>query len=180
MENINERISTRSSKRKVRSDVVLKCSFVIGLDGNFSSAQTVGAVTAFRGRYGIFRRTVRQRKRHFRRSPLRRNNTAFTLKSYSYRREQAKCKAVVHVGELTVIINVFHEIIGKKWGLQRGKIGSDAEHLDTAAVKLKKIKEEVVTVVIQQSKREKRQSKPTCTTSRRTCESVIGRLRESK
>lgn len=35
MEFINERISTLPLKRKVRSDAVLMCSFIIGSDGNF-------------------------------------------------------------------------------------------------------------------------------------------------
>ncbi len=46
---------------------------------------------------------------------------------------------------------VFHEKVGKKWGLQRGKIGSKAEHLDTVAFKLKKMKEEAYTAVMQQN-----------------------------
>lgn len=45
----------------------------------------------------------------------------------------------------------FHEKVGKKWKLQRGKIGSKAEHLDTIAFKLKKMKEEAYTAVMQQS-----------------------------
>lgn len=45
----------------------------------------------------------------------------------------------------------FHEKVGKKWGLQRGKIGSQAEHLDTVAFKLKKMKEETVAAILQQS-----------------------------
>ena len=36
----------------------------------------------------------------------------------------------------------FHSVVGKKWNLQRGKEGSLAKHLDTAAFKLKKMKEE--------------------------------------
>ena len=35
----------------------------------------------------------------------------------------------------------FHSIVGKKWSLQRGKEGSTAKHLDTAAYKLKKMSE---------------------------------------
>ena len=35
MDYINERISTLSLKRKVRSDAVLMCSFIIGSDGDF-------------------------------------------------------------------------------------------------------------------------------------------------
>lgn len=45
----------------------------------------------------------------------------------------------------------FHEKVGKKWKLQRGKIGSKAKHLDTIAFKLKKMKEEAYTAVMQQS-----------------------------
>lgn len=33
----------------------------------------------------------------------------------------------------------FHEKVGKKWGLKRGKIGSTAEHLETAEFKAKNI-----------------------------------------
>ena len=45
----------------------------------------------------------------------------------------------------------FHEKVGKKWKLQRGKIWSKAKHLDTIAFKLKKMKEEAYTAVMQQS-----------------------------
>ncbi len=36
----------------------------------------------------------------------------------------------------------FHSVVGKKCNLQRGKEGSSAKHLDTAAYKLKKMQEE--------------------------------------
>ena len=40
----------------------------------------------------------------------------------------------------------FHSVVGKKWNLQRGKEGSTAKHLDTAAYKLKKMQEETAIV----------------------------------
>ena len=43
--------------------------------------------------------------------------------------------------ELQNLQSDFHSVVGKKWNLQRGKEGSQAKHLDTAAYKLKKISE---------------------------------------
>ena len=43
--------------------------------------------------------------------------------------------------ELQNLQTDFHFVVGKKWNLQRGKEGSQAKHLDTAAYKLKKISE---------------------------------------
>ncbi len=41
--------------------------------------------------------------------------------------------------ELRDLQSAFHENVGIKWGLKRGKIGSTAEHLETAEFKAKKI-----------------------------------------
>ncbi len=41
--------------------------------------------------------------------------------------------------ELRDLQSSFHENIGRKWGLKRGKIGSTAKHLETVEFKAKKI-----------------------------------------
>ena len=43
--------------------------------------------------------------------------------------------------ELQNLQTDFYSVVGKKWNLQRGKEGSQAKHLDTAAYKLKKLSE---------------------------------------
>ena len=149
---IDKRIKELAPKRKIKDDAVLINSFILGSDGEFfahlSQEQQKeffrDCVMCFADRYG----------------------------------EQNIISAVVHVDETTPHMHLnlipvldgrlcskqlfdrkalrdlqtdFHEKVGKKWGLERGKIGSQAEHLETAAFKLKKMKEEAVAAIMQQS-----------------------------
>ncbi len=149
---IDKRIEELAPKRKIKDDAVLINSFILGSDGEFFSALS------------------QERQKEFFR-----DCTMFFAERYG---EENIVSAVVHVDEtnphlhlnLMPVLNGrlcskqlfdrkalrelqsdFHEKVGKKWGLQRGKKGSDAEHLDTVAFKLKKMKEEAVAAVMQQS-----------------------------
>lgn len=149
---IDKRIGELDSKRKIKDDAVLINSFILGSDGEF------------------FASISKERQEDFFR-----DCTVFFFERYG---EENIVSAVVHVDETTPHLHLnmipvmngrlcskqlfdrralrelqsdFYEHVGKKWGLQRGKVGSKAEHLETAAFKLKKMKEEAVAAVMQQS-----------------------------
>ena len=61
MEYINERISSLPLKRKVRSDAVLMCSFIIGSDGNFFIGLTPSEKRQFFEEAKIGRASCRER-----------------------------------------------------------------------------------------------------------------------
>lgn len=156
MEYINERISTLLLKRKVRSDAVLMCSFIIGSDGNFFIGLTPS-----------------ERQHFFEEA------TEYFAERYG---EENIISAVVHVDETTPHLHLnlvpivgnklsakqlftraslrelqtdFHEKFGKRWGLERGKPGSQAKHIDTAEFKAKTIierAEEKATLIESQAK----------------------------
>ena len=140
MDYINERISTLPLKRKVRNDAVLMCSFIIGSDSNFF--------------IGL---TPHERQQFF--------EEATEYFAERYARENI-ISAVVHNDETTPHLHLnlipivgnklsakqlftraslrelqtdFHEKFGKRWGLERGKPGSQAKHIDTAEFKAKTI-----------------------------------------
>lgn len=149
---IDKRIKELAPKRKIKDDAVLTNSFILGSDGEFFERLS----------------TYQQQDFFF-------DCTKFFAERYG---EENIISAVVHTDEtnphmhlnlipvlegrlcskklfdrkaLRELQTVFHEKAGKKWGLKRGKIGSKAEHLDTVAFKLKKMKEEAVATVMQQS-----------------------------
>ena len=49
------------------------------------------------------------------------------------------CKDLFNRAELTKLQTDFHEAVGKRWNLERGKEGSSAKHLSTAEFKAEKI-----------------------------------------
>ena len=140
MEIINERLSELNLKRKIRSDAILMNSFIITSDGEFFKGLLPWEINEF------FR-----------------DCTKFFLNKYG---EENMISAVVHMDETTPHMHLnfipinegrlsskslfdrqklaelqtqLHESIEKKWGLQRGKEGSQAKHLSTAEFKAKKI-----------------------------------------
>ncbi len=140
---INERIKSLNLPTKPRKDAVVMNSFVLGSDRTFFDEL----------------------------APLRRRDffedcTRFFIEKYG---EENIISAVVHVDETTPHLHLnlipitngrlcskelfnkkqlsalqteFHEKVGKKYGLERGKIGSQVEHLSTAEYKAQKIIEE--------------------------------------
>ena len=139
---IDERIKQLSPKRKIKDDAVLVTSFILGSDKEFFD-----------------RITAEQQKQFFA------DCTEFFSKRYG---KENVVSAVVHLDESTPHLHLnlmpvtngrlcakelldrtalrnlqtdFYEAVGKKYGLERGKEGSTAKHLDTVAYKTKKMTE---------------------------------------
>ena len=139
---IDERIKQLSPKRKIKDDAVLITSFILGSDKDFFD-----------------RITAEQQKRFFA------DCTDFFSGRYG---KENVISAVVHLDESTPHLHLnlmpvtdgrlcakelfdrtalrdlqtdFYEAVGKKYGLERGKEGSTAKHLDTVAFKTKKMTE---------------------------------------
>ena len=139
---IDERIIQLSPKRKIKDDAVLITSFILGSDKEFFD-----------------RITAEQQKQFFA------DCTDFFSERYG---EENIISAVVHLDESTPHLHLnlmpvtngrlcakelfdrtalrdlqtdFYEAVGKKYGLERGKEGSTAKHLDTVAYKTKKMTE---------------------------------------
>lgn len=139
---IDERIKQLSPKRKIKDDAVLITSFILGSDKKFFD-----------------RITAEQQKQFFA------DCTNFFSERYG---KENVVSAVVHLDESTPHLHFnlmpvtdgrlcakelfdraalrelqtdFYEVVGKKYGLKRGKEGSTAKHLDTVAFKAKKMTE---------------------------------------
>lgn len=139
---INERIKELAPKRKIKDDAVLITSFILGSDKEFFD--------------GI---SLETQKQFFS------DCTEFFAERYG---KENAVSAVVHLDESTPHLHLnlmpvtggrlcakelfdrtalrglqtdFYEIVGKKYGLKRGKEGSTAKHLDTVAFKTKKMTE---------------------------------------
>ena len=139
---IDQRIKQLSLRRKIKDDTVLITSFILGSDKE------------------IFDRiTAEQQKQFFA------DCTDFFSERYG---KENVVSAVVHLDESTPHLHFnlmpvtngrlcakelfdraalrelqtnFYEVVGKKYGLKRGKEGSAAKHLDTVAFKAKKMTE---------------------------------------
>ena len=139
---IDERIKQLSPKRKIKDDAVLITSFILGSDKEFFDGLT-----------------AEQQKQFFA------DCTDFFSERYG---KENVISAVVHLDESTPHLHFnlmpvtggrlcakklfdrialrdlqtdFYEVVGKKYGLERGKEGSTAKHLDTVAYKTKKMTE---------------------------------------
>lgn len=141
MDVIEQRIAGLNLKRKVRSDAVYLVSFVLGASPEFFRASTREK------QYAFFRDCVK-----------------FFQEKYG---EENVLSAIVHMdetnphmhlnlipitngklcakdlfdGKLAVLQTEFWKEVGEKYGLDRGNPNSQAEHLDTAEYKAKKIVE---------------------------------------
>ena len=139
---IDERIKELAPKRKIKDDAVLITSFILGSDKEFFG--------------GISPETQKQ---------FFDDCTEFFAERYG---KENVVSAVVHLDESTPHLHFnlmpvtggrlcakelfdrtalrdlqtdFYEAVGKKYGLERGKEGSTAKHLDTIAYKTKKMTE---------------------------------------
>ena len=139
---IDERIKELAPKRKIKDDAVLITSFILGSDKEFFD--------------GISPETQKQ---------FFYDCTEFFAERYG---KENVVSAVVHLDESTPHMHLnlmpvtggklcakelfdrtalrelqtdFYEVVGKKYGLKRGKEGSTAKHLDTVAFKMKKMTE---------------------------------------
>ena len=136
MEIINERLSELELKRKIRSDAILMNSFIVTSDGEFFKRlnpwEIDDCVKFFSDKYGeenmisaVVHRDETTPHMHLNFIPI--NEGRLSSKSLFDRQKLAQLQTELH------------ENIGRKWGLQRGKEGSQTKHLSTAEFKAKKI-----------------------------------------
>ena len=140
---INDKIEALDLPTKVRKDAVLMCSFVVGSDREFFSSLSpreqqqffVDCTHFFAERYGednIISAVVH----------LDETTPHMHLNLIPIANGRLCAKQLFDRKELQNLQSDFHFVVGKKWNLQRGKEGSQAKHLDTAAYKLQKMREE--------------------------------------
>ena len=139
---INDKIEALDLLTKVRKDAVLMCSFVVGSDRVFFSRLSpleqqqffVDCTRFFAERYGednIISAVVHMDE----------TTPHLHLNLIPIADGRLCAKQLFDRNELQKLQSDFHSVVGKKWNLQRGKEGSQAKHLDTAAYKLKKMSE---------------------------------------
>lgn len=155
---INDKIEALDLPTKVRKDAVLMCSFVVGSDREFFSRLSpseqqqffVDCTRFFAERYGednIISAIVHMDE----------TTPHLHLNLIPIADGRLCAKTLFDRKELQNLQSDFHSVVGKKWNLQRGKEGSTAKHLDTAAYKLKKMSEELDQAELQANEAESRQ-----------------------
>jgi len=137
---INKRIGELNLPTKPRKDAVLMASFVIGSDGEFFKGLTPAekedffnqCTRYFADKYG---------KENIISSVVHNDETTphLHLNLMPIRNGRLCCKDLFNRAELTKLQTDFHEAVGKRWGLERGREGSPKKHLSTAEYKVKKI-----------------------------------------
>lgn len=139
---IDERIKELAPKRKIKDDTVLITSFILGSDKEFFDGISPEAqkrffddcTEFFAERYG--KENVVSAVVHLDESTP---HLHFNLMPVTDGRLCAK--ELFDRTALRELQTDFYEIVGKKYGLKRGKEGSTAKHLDTVAFKTKKMTE---------------------------------------
>ena len=137
---INRRIIELNLPTKPRKDAVLMASFVIGSDGEFFDGLSqeqqedffAECTRYFGDRYGeenIISAVVHVDE----------TTPHLHLNLMPIRNGRLCCKDLFNRTELAKLQTDFHEAVGKRWGLQRGREGSPKKHLSTAEYKAKKI-----------------------------------------
>ena len=154
---INDKIEALDLLTKVRKDAVLMCSFVVGSDRVFFSRLSpleqqqffVDCTRFFAERYGednIISAVVLMDE----------TTPHLHLNLIPIADGRLCAKQLFDRNELQKLQSDFHSVVGKKWNLQRGKEGSQAKHLDTAAYKLKKMSEAAEQAELRADEAEKR------------------------
>lgn len=139
---IDERIKEHAPKRKIKDDAVLITSFILGSDKEFFDGISPEAqkrffddcTEFFAERYG--KENVTSAVVHLDESTP---HLHFNLMPVTGGRLCAK--ELFDRAALRELQTDFYEVVGKKYGLKRGKEGSTAKHLDTVAFKTKKMTE---------------------------------------
>ena len=156
---INDKIEALDLPTKVRKDAVLMCSFVVGSDREFFGRLSpneqqqffVDCTRFFAERYGeenIISAVVH----------LDETTPHLHLNLIPIANGRLCAKTLFDRKELQNLQTDFHSVVGKKWNLQRGKEGSTAKHLDTAAFKLKKMSEAADQAVLRADEAESRRA----------------------
>ena len=137
---INKRIDELNLSTKPRKDAVLMASFVIGSDREFFNGLTPAeqkrffdeCTRYFAGKYG---------KENIISAVVHNDETTphLHLNLMPIRGGRLCCKDLFNRTELSKLQTDFHEAVGKRWGLERGREGSSKKHLSTAEYKAKKI-----------------------------------------
>lgn len=140
-EYINKRISELNLPTKPRKDAVFMASFVIGSDGKFFDSLSqdeqerffVSCTWFFARRYG---------KENIISAVVHADETTphLHLNLIPIKDGRLCAKELYGRKELSQLQTDFHETVGKQYGLQRGKEGSQRKHLDTAEYKAQQIK----------------------------------------
>lgn len=139
---IDERIKELAPKRKIKDDTVLITSFILGSDKEFFDGISPEAqkrffddcTEFFAERYG--KENVVSAVVHLDESTP---HLHFNLMPITGGRLCAK--ELFDRSALRELQTDFYEVVGKKYGLKRGKEGSTAKHLETVAFKAKKMTE---------------------------------------
>ena len=139
---IDQRIKQLSPKRKIKDDAVLITSFILGSDKEFFDRITgeqqkqffADCTDFFSERYG--KENVVSAVVHLDESTP---HLHFNLMPVTGGRLCAK--ELFDRAALRELQTDFYEVVGKKYGLKRGKEGSTAKHLETVAFKTKKMTE---------------------------------------
>ena len=139
---IDKRIKELAPKRKIKDDAVLITSFILGSDKEFFAGITPetqkqffdDCTEFFAERYG--KENVVSAVVHLDESTP---HLHFNLIPVTGGRLCAK--ELFDRAALRELQTDFYEVVGKKYGLKRGKDGSTAKHLDTVAFKAKKMTE---------------------------------------
>ena len=140
---INERIKELNLPKAPRKDAVLMASFVLGSDKEFFNGLDEDeqndffrdCTNFFIGRYG--RKNIISAVVHNDETTPHLHLNLIPVKD-----GRLCAKDLLNRNELSELQTDFHEKVGKRWGLQRGKEGSTASHLSTAEFKAKCIVDE--------------------------------------
>lgn len=140
MEFINDRLSTLTLSRKLRSDAIYMNSFVLGSDREFFERLPLqkqwqffyDCTEFFADKYG--RENIISSVVH-----VDETTPHLHLNIVPIVNGKLCSKDLYDKKKLSILQTQFHEAVGKKYGLQRGKEGSTAKHLSTAELKAKTI-----------------------------------------
>ncbi len=140
IEIINERLSELELKRKIRSDAILMNSFVITSDGEFFMGLNPWEQQEFfRDCAEFFSRKYGGENMISAIVHMDETTPHMHLNFIPVNQGRLSSKSLFDRQKLAQLQTELHESIGRKWGLQRGKEGSQAKHLSTAEFKAKKI-----------------------------------------
>ncbi len=156
---INDKIEALDLPTKVRKDAVLMCSFVVGSDREFfgklspSEQQQffVDCTSFFAERYGednIISAVVHMDE----------TTPHLHLNLIPIANGRLCAKKLFDRKALIALQTDLYREVGAKWNLRRGKEGSQAKHLDTAAFKLKKMSEAADQAVLRADEAESRRA----------------------
>ena len=142
---INARISELNLPKAPRKDAVLMASFVLGSDREFFNGLDEDeqnfffrdCTKFFAERYG--RRNIISAVVHNDETTPHMHLNLIPIKD-----GRLCAKDLLNRNELSKLQTEFHEKVGRRWGLMRGKEGSTASHLSTAEFKAKCIVDEAI------------------------------------